>query len=109
VEEDEKAVITDAESGNEEESDEEKEDDDEVKEEQTSGDDIKEEPESDDEEYTDLDSNCSGLTDISGLSDIGEELVADETPEGLVDAGISPKRKKQKVGPGFENSIISLI
>jgi hypothetical protein len=106
VEEDEKAVMTDAESGNEE-SDEEK--DDEVKEEQTSGDDIKKESKADDEEYTDLESNCSGLTDFSGLSDIGEELMADETPEGLVDAGISPKKKKQKVGLDFENLIRPLI
>lgn len=85
--------MTDTEGGDEE-SDEEQ-DEEEVKEE--AGDETKEEPKSDEEEYTDLESVCSGLTDLSGLSDVGEELMPDETPEGMVDAGMSPKKKKQKV------------
>lgn len=90
VEKDEKVVVTDIEESGEEESDEEEDA------EQKPTDDVKQEPD-DDEEYTDLESNCSGLTDISGLSDIGEELLADEPPDGMIDAGLSSRKKKSKV------------
>lgn len=90
--------MTDVESGDEVSDD---EDADDVKDEQESGeevkDEVKEENESDDE-LTELESNCSGLTGISGLSDIDEDLMEDETPEGQVDAGLNEEpKKKQKV------------
>lgn len=54
--------------------------------------------EEDDDEHTDLESNCSGLTDVSGLSDVGEDLMADEAPEGTIDLGLElPPKKKAKV------------
>ncbi|KAI6182094.1 Nucleolar GTP-binding protein 2 [Aphelenchoides bicaudatus] len=74
VEEDEKAIVTDGETDAESEAGDKVSDDDEVKEENVS----------DEEEYTDLESNCSGLTDISGLSDVGEQLMTDELPEGML-------------------------
>jgi len=97
VEEDEKALVTDAESGSEDE-------DDEMKEEDLTGE-VKEE---EDDDYTDLESNFSGLSDVSGLSDIGKDLLDDEPPEGLIDAGLksspektdsSEKKSKTKLGP----------
>ncbi|KAI6221315.1 Nucleolar GTP-binding protein 2 [Aphelenchoides fujianensis] len=94
VEEDEAVQVTDGEStyngsGDEQEEDGEKEEkpEDEVKEEE-------------DDEYTDLESTCSGLTDMSGLSDLDEKLLSDEEPEGTVDAGkATPKKKKEAKGP----------
>ncbi|KAI6179659.1 Nucleolar GTP-binding protein 2 [Aphelenchoides besseyi] len=89
VEEDEAAQVTDGESTYAESDDE--------KEEDENKDEIKEET---DEEYTDIESTCSGLTDLSCFSDLDEKITAEEMPEGTIDAGIlTPQQKSKPKGP----------
>ncbi|KAI6203756.1 Nucleolar GTP-binding protein 2 [Aphelenchoides besseyi] len=95
VEEDEAVQVTDGESTYAESGDENEEEKDENNDENK--DEIKEET---DEEYTDIESTCSGLTDLSCFSDLDEKIAAEEMPEGTIDAGIStPQQKSKPKGP----------
>lgn len=63
----------------------------------------KEEPDSDDETMTDIGSTCSGLTDISGFSDLEVDF---PEVEGTVDGGAPQEtdEKKPKAKKGLKTS-----
>ncbi|KAH7726647.1 nucleolar GTP-binding protein 2-like isoform 1 [Aphelenchoides avenae] len=94
VDEDEKAAVTDTESAAGSDGEEEDEEANAKTEDDTDADVVKkEEPDSDDETMTDIGSTCSGLTDMSGFSDLEVDF---PEVEGTVDGGATEDAAPEK-------------